>query len=88
MAVGLCRLGLGLRLRGLRLRGLRLGGPAVCSSGGFSGLARLAYGPDDLSDVHGVALALGDGRQHAEQIDKAQDAVRDRLGGGDEQPPA
>ena len=28
------------------------------------------------------------GGGHASQVDKAQDAVRDRLGGADQQPPA
>ncbi|SEP74085.1 antitoxin [Microlunatus flavus] len=36
----------------------------------------------------GDAVDQRTGAQHAEQVDKAQDAVRDRLAGGDQQPPA
>ena len=39
-------------------------------------------------DKAGDAVDQRTGGQHAEQVDKAQDAARDRLAGGDQQPPA
>jgi len=39
-------------------------------------------------DKAGDAVDQRTGGQHAEQVDKAQDAVRDRLAGGGQQPPA
>ena len=43
---------------------------------------------DQGIDKAGDAVDQRTGGQHAEQVDKAQDAVRDRLAGGDQQPPA
>lgn len=39
-------------------------------------------------DKAGDAVDQRTGGQHAEQVDKAQDAVRGHLAGGDQQPPA
>ncbi len=47
--------------------------------------------PDQVDqgiDKAGDAVDQRTGGQHAAQVDKAQDAVRDRLAGGDRQPPA
>ena len=47
--------------------------------------------PDQVDqgiDKVGDAVDERTGGQHAAQVDKAQDAVRDRLAGGDQQPPA
>lgn len=43
---------------------------------------------DQGIDKAGDAVDQRTGGQHAGQVDKAQDAVRDRLAGGDQQPPA
>lgn len=43
---------------------------------------------DQGIDKAGDAVDQRTGGQHVEQVDKAQDAVRDRLAGGDQQPPA
>ena len=47
--------------------------------------------PDQVQqgiDKAGDAVDQRTGGQHADKVDKAQDAVRDRLAGGDQQPPA
>ncbi len=47
--------------------------------------------PDQVDqgiDKVGDAVDERTGGQHASQVDKAQDAVRERLHGADEQPPA
>jgi len=43
---------------------------------------------DQGIDKAGDAVDAKTGGQHASQVDKAQDAARDRLAGGDQQPPA
>lgn len=47
--------------------------------------------PDQVDqgiDKAGDAADARTGGQHASQVDKAQEAVKDRLGGADQQPPA
>lgn len=43
---------------------------------------------DQGIDKAGDAVDQRTGGQHAAQVDKAQDAARDRLGAPDQQPPA
>ncbi len=63
------------------------------SIGGFADKARelAEQHPDQVDQgIERAGDAVDDrtGGQHAEQVDKAQAAVQDRFGGGDQQPQA
>ena len=63
------------------------------SIGGFADKARdlAADHPEQVDqgiEKAGDAVDARTGGQHAEQVDKAQAAVQDRFGGGDQQPQA
>src|SRR5215211_7476296 len=53
------------RIFGLRLLLLFFLGPRLLCFFGLHGGCAVAYGTDGLADVHGLALAFGDGLQHA-----------------------